>query len=97
MANLDYIEALKHAIMQGFSCEAKHVKTVPVKEVFQGKTAWEGLVEVFELTGNSRAKEAYGWGFEEAGKIHFATVLGISPVIDPQTAVKTYILSNSKS
>jgi hypothetical protein len=47
MADMDYIEALTHAIKQGFSCEAKHIDTVHIKEVFKGETAWEGEVEVF--------------------------------------------------
>ncbi len=96
MAKHDYIEALTHAIMQGFSCETKHVKTTHVKEVFQGKTIWEGEVETFELKRHPTAKYAYGWGVEEHGKVEFATVLGMLPINDPQTAVRAYIVSKIK-
>ena len=93
MANFSYLEALTHAIEKGFSCKAKSLRTIPVKEPFQGKTAWEGKVEVFKMIGHPKAKQAYGWGFEEGKKAKFATVLGIPPVTDPQSAIKAYILS----
>jgi hypothetical protein len=32
------------------AAEATHLKTVPIREVFQGKVAWEGEVEVFAVT-----------------------------------------------
>lgn len=89
---MDYLDALTHAIEQGFSCKAKHFKSAWVKEVFQGKTAWEGLVEVFDLIDHPKAKHAYGWGSQEGKKDEFATVIGIPPVTDPQSAVKAYIL-----
>lgn len=96
MANLEYIDALIHAIKQGFSCEAKHIESVYVKEVFRGETAWEGQVEVFELLDHPQAKQAFGWGFQKGKKMEFATVLGIPPVLDPQSAVKAYIISKNQ-
>lgn len=97
MADLSYIEALAHAIEQGFSCKAKHLETVSVKEVFQGKTVWEGEVEVFELTGHQTAKRAYGWGFHtEDKKAEFATVLGVPPITSPQKAVQAYIINKNR-
>ena len=39
--------------------DAKHVTSVPVEEVYEGKTLWKGDVEVFDLTGHLRAKCAY--------------------------------------
>jgi len=38
---------------------------VPVHEVFQGKTLWQGDVEVFDLAGHPKAKRAYGWSHPE--------------------------------
>lgn len=93
---MEQIEALTYAIKQGFSCEAKRLKSAWVKEVFQGKTVWEGLVEVFELKGHPTAKQAYGWGFEIKKKAKFATVLGLPPVDSPETAVKAYLVSHTK-
>ena len=43
--------------------DAKHVASVPVEEVYEGKTLWKGDVEVFDLTGHLRAKRACGWSY----------------------------------
>ena len=80
-------------------CIATHVETVPVREVFQGKTAWEGEVEVFTLANHPKAKRAYTWGYtnEKRGdKYDFVTVLEIPPVISPETAVKVAIAATAK-
>jgi hypothetical protein len=37
--------------------ESTHVQSVPVKEVFESKTIWEGIVEVFDLIGHPKAQE----------------------------------------
>ena len=42
-------------------CESLHVESVAVKEVFEGQTAWETKVEVFDLIGHRQAKRAYAW------------------------------------
>jgi hypothetical protein len=55
------ITELKNAIRFTHGCESLHVESVPVKEIFDGETAWEGTVEVFELVGHQSAKRAYAW------------------------------------
>jgi hypothetical protein len=42
-------------------CGAAWVESMPVHEVFRGKTVWRGDVEVFTLTGHPKAKRCYGW------------------------------------
>jgi hypothetical protein len=32
-----------------------------VKETFEGKTVWEGLVHVFDLADNAKAARAFAW------------------------------------
>ena len=46
---MSYIEELREAIRYIHGVETTHVSSVPVKETFQGKTVWEGIVEVFDL------------------------------------------------
>jgi hypothetical protein len=97
---MDYIAEAKKAIEVSHRCIATHVETVPVREVFQGKTAWEGEVEVFTLANHPKAKRAYAWGYaNEArdGKYDFVTVLEIPPVDSPQTAVKAVIAAEAQS
>lgn len=77
-------------------CDSKHIESVPVHEVYQGKTAWQGTVEVFSLKGHPKAKRAYAWSHVD-GKHdedeRFVTVLGLPPVTSPQIAVKVAIAS----
>ena len=92
------MEAL--AIEHLHGCAAKHRETVPVHEVFRGKTLWRGNVEVYDLTGHPKAKRAYGWshpeGEDNKGE-RFVAVLEIPPVDSPQTAVKVSIVSDIKA
>lgn len=57
------IPALIDAIRHLHDCEATHVETVHVHERTPDarKTAWRGDVEVFALTGHSKATKAYAW------------------------------------
>ena len=73
-------------VTQLHECDALHVATVPVREVFKGKTLWEGDVEVFDLIGHPKAKRCYGWSYGEPEE--FITILEIPPVTDAQSAVK---------
>jgi hypothetical protein len=65
------------AIVRLAPCEdAAHVSTAPVKDVFQGKTVWEGDVEVFMLTGHPKAERCYAWAYRDSsGKTHYTVVL----------------------
>ena len=44
-------EALQDAIRHLHGVESSYIETVPIVETFQGKTAWEGDVKVFDLVG----------------------------------------------
>ena len=87
MANKqDYISRLQLAIQHLHNCAAVHRETVPVREVFRGKTVWDGDVEAFDLTGHPKAKRCYGWSYGEPEE--FITILELPPVDSPQSAVK---------
>jgi len=92
-----YFDALTEAIWHDHQCRSSFVGVVPVKESFGGKTAWEGEVVVFDLLGDARAKRCYAWGHEDGGEWEITTVLGIPPVVSPETAVKVAIASKAKS
>ena len=85
------ITELKGAIRAAHGCESLHVESVRVKEVFEGQTAWEGTVEVFELVGHPQAKRAYAWKCRDGDQNKPVAVLGIPPVDSPQSAVKVAI------
>src|ERR1700738_3547849 len=82
-------------ISQVHGADATHVESVPVKETFQGKTVWEGIVEVFDLRGHPAASRVYAWAHATDDKMHpkrHVTVLHIPPVISPETAVRAAIV-----
>jgi hypothetical protein len=96
----DYLARLQTAVQHLHGCAAVHSRTVPITEVFQGQTIWQGEVEVYDLTGHPKAKRAYAWS-HKAGKDdadeRFVAVLEIPPVDSPQTAVKVAIASEVRS
>ena len=91
------ITELKNAIRSTHGCESLHVESVPIKEIFEGETPWEGIVEVFELVGHQTAKRAYAWMYRDGAQNKTTTVLGVSPVDSPQNAVKIAITSKTKA
>jgi hypothetical protein len=96
---MTYIEELKEAIRRLHGVESTHMQSVPVKEVFQGKTVWEGIVEVFELHGHPKANTAYAWAHEtndSTNPIRHVTVLKIPPAVSPITAVRAAIMQELK-
>lgn len=95
----DYIKALQEAIRNMHGCHSVWIKTEHVHETFQGKTVWEGDVEVFNLVGHPKAHRAYAWAHLEGAKddqTRFVAVLELPPVKDAKTAVQAAIMSTVK-
>ncbi len=90
-----HIEELRDVIRCLHGVESKHVESVPVKETFQGRTVWEGIVEVFELVGHPKAPKVYARSHDTDDprqlKRH-VTVLHIHPVTSPILAVRAAIV-----
>lgn len=95
----DYIAEIQSVFLKLHGCEASYVESVPVVEEYQGKTIWQGDVEVFDLTGHPKATRGYAWGYTttESGGWRYFTVLELPPVDSPQTAVKIAIASEIKN
>jgi hypothetical protein len=85
------ITKLKDAIRASHGCESLHVGSVPVKDVFEGQTTWQGTVEVFELIGHPKAKRAYAWSYRDGNQNKTVAVLEIPLVDSPESAVKAAI------
>lgn len=90
---MNHIEELRDAIRHLHSGEATHVESVPVKETFQGKTIWEGVVEVFDLRGHPKADRVYAWSHDtdDPQRKRHVAVLHIHPVTSPLMAVRAAI------
>lgn len=93
----DYIEALQKAIKDLHGCDSSHVYPIHVCEKFEGKTVWEGEVEMFELEGHPKAHFCYAWTFkEDDGKTRYMAVLELPPVGCAEDAVKAAIASGQQ-
>jgi hypothetical protein len=92
---MTYLEELSDVIHKLHGVTATHVQSVPVTEKFQGKTVWDGVVEVFDLHGHPQTHRAYAWAHDtddpKRPRRH-VTVLHIPPAISPETAVRAAIV-----
>lgn len=97
---MNHIQELREIIRHLHGADATHVESVPVKETFQGKTVWEGIVEVFELHGHPKAPKVYAWAHDtddpQNPKRH-VTVLHIHPVTSPILAVRAAIVQEFRN
>lgn len=88
------LPALIDAIRHMHGVEAVWVESVDVHEMFKGETVWQGSVQVFTVTHPSGATRAYAWSYATEGeRRRFVAVLGLGPVVDAVTAVRTSIAS----
>jgi aminoglycoside phosphotransferase (APT) family kinase protein len=97
---MTYIEELLGVIQRLHGVDTTHVESVPIKEMFQGKTVWEGVVEVFDLIGHPSAVRLYAWSHAtddpERPRRH-VTVLHGDLITSPILAVRAAILQEFKS
>jgi hypothetical protein len=97
---MSYLDELRDAIQAMHGAKATHRESVPVKEVFQGKTVWDGIVEVFDLHGHPKANTAYAWSHETddpATPTRHVSVLHIPPAVSPITAVRAFIVQEFRN
>jgi hypothetical protein len=97
---MTYIEELRAAILLVHKAQATHIESVPVKESFQGKTVWDGIVEVFELHGHPKASKVYAWAHDtddpERPRIH-VTVLHCHPITSAKEAVRAALVQEFRN
>ena len=94
---MTYLEELEGVIVKLHGCEATPIETVVVEEIHQGRTVWQGEVEIFELVGHARANRCYAWGLpDELGTLQIVTVLEIPPVDSALMAVRVALASGAR-
>jgi hypothetical protein len=92
------LKKLREVIRRLHGVDSSPLRSEPVHETFQGKTVWEGVVEVFAVYGHPKASAAYAWGFEnDAGNREYVAVLGVPPVNSPRDAVRAYVAATISS
>ena len=87
-------DQLKEAIERMHGGTATLAQSVPVRETFEGKTVWEGVVQVFDLAGHPTATRAYAWSspIEGSTKRRFFAVLHSGRINSPLEAVRAAIV-----
>lgn len=91
------IEDIRLVVEVMHTCAAKHERSVPVIEMFGKDEVWEGVVEIFSLTGHPSARLCYAWNFaDDDAEAHYVAVLELPPVSSPHTAVRAAIASGQK-
>jgi len=95
-----YIEELRDVIRKLHGADATHVESIPVKESFQGKPVWEGIVEVFKLHGHPHADRVYAWAHDTddpANPRRHVTVLHAHPITSAVSAVRAAIIQEFRN
>ena len=95
-----YLEELRDMISHVHGADATHVESVPVKKTFQGKTVWEGIVEVFDLRGHPAAFRAYAWTQHTDvpnSPLRHITILHLHPIKSAQDAVNAAIIRDFRN
>ena len=97
---MTYLEELRTAIRRLHGVEATHLESVPVKETYQGKTVWEGVVEVFELVEHPTATRLYAWTHDTDDSNRprrHVTVLHSHPIKSARDAVRAAIVQEFRN
>jgi hypothetical protein len=64
--------------------------------MFDGKTAWDGVVEVFRLIRHPKAKHCFAWSYQDGHETKTTAVLEIPPVNSAESAVKVAIAAKAR-
>lgn len=93
------IDQLKEAVESQHGGAATFVQAVPVHEVHNGETVWDGVVHVFNLKHcPSGAFRAYAWSYEcDDGKRRFFAVLHTPQIDGPRKAVQAAIVAEARA
>ena len=92
-------DQLKQAVESQHGGTARHIQSVPVHQSHNGRTVWNGAVQIYDLTDSpSGATRAYAWsdGLED-GRRRIYALLHAGPVTGPREAVRAAILAEKTS
>jgi hypothetical protein len=93
--SMSHIDELKAVIHELHGAEATHRESVRVKEVFGGKTIWDGIVAIFDIKNHHDTDTVYAWlpaTRKPRSSPQYVTVLHINPTLTPLKAVQAFIV-----
>ncbi len=88
------IAELRDIIRRLHGAKATHRESMAVTETFNGKTMWDGTVQVFDLHGHPNTSTVYAWSNEtdDPDNPNHVTVLHIGPIASAAHAVRAAII-----
>jgi hypothetical protein len=92
------VDQLKQAVEGQHGGKAVLARVRRVKEVWDGKTVWEGVVHTFDLEGHPKATRAYAWSspIEESDERRFYAVLRLGRIRSAPSAVRAAIVAERR-
>lgn len=99
MVAKENVEELGNAVQKMHGGTATLAQSVPVRETFEGRPVWEGVVHVFDLAGHPTATRAYAWSspIEGSTKRRFFAVLHTDRINSPLEAVRAAIVAERRA
>ncbi len=97
---MSYISDLQAVIKKVHGVECRYIRSVPVKEMFEGKTVWDGVDELFDPVGHPTAFRIYAWAHQTDNPdkpLRHVTVLHMGPIVSPETAVRAAIVQEYRN
>ncbi len=93
------LKDLQKAVERLHNCSAIFKESVPVKDEFDGRTTWEGIVHVFDLIDHPESTKCYAWSspIEGSEKRKFYAVLHYPRVDSPEKAVRAWIIKDFRT
>ncbi len=94
------LEELHRHVERLHGCRAWYRESVSVREEFQGRVVWEGLVHIFSLYGHIDAADScYAWSspVEDSETQRFYAVLHTPEIDTPAKAVRAAIVSDYRA
>jgi hypothetical protein len=92
-------DQLKDVVERKHGGSAQFARSVPVRETFEGKAVWEGVVHVFDLVSHPTATRAYAWSspIEGSTKRRFSAGLHTTRINSPLEAVRAAIVAEHRA
>lgn len=92
-------DQLKAAVEGLHGGTATLMQSVPVREVFERATVWDGVVHVFRLEGHPKATQAYAWSspIDGCDKRRMVAVLHLGGIRSPLDAVRAAIVAENRN
>lgn|GEM_PF-1615204 len=89
----DRIQNIKETIEKTIGGKATHVTSTPIREMFRGELAWEGIVETFDITLNPSVKRCYGLMYRDSEITSYAAIRETDDINSPEMAAKVFVAS----